>query len=49
MDFTFVMRSEIDKDEIKYYLELEDWTETYLDIFVNFTDPMQISKGLNAD
>jgi len=49
MDFTFVLRSDVESDNLKYFLELTDWTETHLDILVNFTDPMMISKGLQSD
>lgn len=49
MDFTFVLRSDIETDDLKYYLSLADWTETHLDVLVNFTEPMLISKGLVSD
>ena len=49
MDFKFVLRSDLDPKDIVYYLELVDWQMDHLDIYVNFTEPLLISKGLIQD
>ena len=49
MDFSFVLRSDVEAEELVFYLELLDWQPTHLDILVNFTDPLLISKGLVKD
>ena len=49
MDFSFVLRSDVEEEELLFYLELLDWQPTHLDILVNFTDPLLISKGLVRD
>ena len=47
MDFQFIMRSDDESNEkLQYYLELVEWEIDHLSIFVNFTDPTLISKGL---
>ena len=45
----FILASKIDPKTIKYFLQINRWDETGLDVFVNFTDPMQISRGDNRD
>ena len=49
MDFTFVLRSDEDVEDLKYYLELLDWQPDHLSVLVNFTDPTIVSKGLVSD
>ena len=45
----FILSSNIDPKDIKYFLEIKKWDATGLDIFVNFTDPMLISRGEERD
>lgn len=49
LSLRFMLKSEINPEDIKYYLELISWTETNMEIFVNFTDPLIVSKGNNQD
>ena len=39
----FFLNSELKPDDIKFSLELLAWTPKGLKLFVNFTDPLQIS------
>ena len=32
-----------------FYLTLNSWTSTGMDININFSDPLVVSKGLNPD
>ena len=43
LDLKFIVKSDIDPTTIKYYLHMREWTENHLKIFINFTDPFQIS------
>ena len=45
VDFSFVMKSDEDPNDVKYFLSITDWTETQLKLFINFTEPLSISKG----
>ena len=45
----FILASEIDPKDIKYFLEIKKWDEYGVDIFVNFTDPMLVSRGEDRD
>jgi hypothetical protein len=42
---SFVMKSDIDPQEMEYYLELIDWTADGLDFKIHFTDPLLTSSG----
>jgi hypothetical protein len=39
------MKSDIDPQEMEYYLELIDWTADGLDFKIHFTDPLLTSSG----
>jgi len=49
VDFKFVMKSDEEPDEVKYFLSILDWTELDLKMYINFTEPLTISKGRNKD
>ena len=49
MDFSFVLKSDVDPEEIKYYLDITKWGEYTMDVFINFTQPLIISKGTEMD
>jgi hypothetical protein len=49
MDFKFVLKSDIDPEEIKFNLILDDWTDKDMRIKINFTDPLDVSRGLSLD
>jgi hypothetical protein len=40
LDLTFMLKSNVEPDDIKYFLKLEEWTEDYLNVYINFTDPL---------
>ena len=45
----FILASDIDPKDIKYFLQITSWDETGVSIFVNFTDPMLASRGEERD
>lgn len=45
----FILASEVDPKDIKYFLVIKRWDETGVDIYVNFTDPMLVSRGEDRD
>ena len=46
MDFTFILNSNENINELKYYVSIEEWTPLNFKVLVNFTTPTMISKGL---
>ena len=48
LEFKFVKTSGEDSDN-SFFLSLTLWTETEMEVFVNFTDPTAVSKGENDD
>ena len=48
-ELIFLMMSEVDSSDLEYVLELQQWTETGVDLFINFTDPLKVSQGLILD
>ena len=49
MNFKLVLKSDIDPKDIKYYLEIQDWTESSISILMNFTTPLLVSQGVERD
>lgn len=49
IDFSFILNSEEEQRDIQFTLALKDWQEESLQVQVNFTDPLIISKGLSLD
>lgn len=45
----FVLKSDINPEDIKYFMTIESWTPRKLKIKVNMTDPTIISKGMERD
>lgn len=39
MDVRFFLKSDVDTEDIKYNLGVQNWTENSFDISINFTDP----------
>lgn len=39
----------MDTEQLLFFLELTNWNETNIDIFINFTNPLAISKGSLMD
>lgn len=48
-DFIFILKSEVDPAEIKYFLEITYWDEYQVNVFMNFSNPLLISKGIFKD
>ena len=48
-ELQFVLKSELEPEDIKYYLEIDKWTPKEVRILVNFTDPAMVSKGMERD
>ena len=46
LDIKFITQEE---SNITFYLTLKSWTSTGMDININFSDPLQVSKGINRD
>ena len=44
-----MLNSDIEVKDISYFLELKNWTHTGMEVQVNFTDPLLISKGELVD
>lgn len=50
VDIKFVQKGDEEEGkEQKYFLQLTNWTSNNIEIFVNFTDPLAISNGINND
>ena len=49
MDVRFFLKSDVKVEDIEYYLTVGEWSATNFTIFVNFTNPMQISQGIIRD
>ena len=49
VEFKFIMKSDTDEKDLEYYLSLTDWTESSLQVFINFTNPMAVSAGISND
>jgi hypothetical protein len=47
IDFVFISYDDSDKEQIKYYLSIEEWTNSFLKVFMNFTEPLRVSQGKN--
>ena len=44
-----VMKSDVDITNLTYYLKVDSWTPSKLEVSVNFSDPMLISQGAMRD
>ena len=49
IDLDFSLQSEVKASNIKFTLTIVKWTPRKFHLFINFTDPLQISRGLNRD
>lgn len=49
LDVKFIMKSDVDPEDIVYYLELKDWTPVDIDVEITFKDPQLISMGEERD
>ena len=48
-DLKFLLKSDMEPEDIKYFLLIQDWTPTELKVKVNFTNPLLISNGQFRD
>ena len=46
---TYVVNSETDLSEISYYIEITEWTDKKMELAINFTNPLVVSKGIKKD
>lgn len=46
MEFMFILKSDVKPEMIQYDLEIKDWNMEKMDVHVNFSDPLLISKGV---
>ena len=49
LDVKFIMKSDVDPESIKYYLQIKEWTPEAMDIGISFKDPQLISMGNERD
>lgn len=49
MEIDFILNSDEKKEDIEYFIELKNWTETDMDLILNFTNPLVISRGFRSD
>ena len=45
LDIMFLLKSDIEPEDIKYYLMIHEWTPNHIKVFINFTNPLIISQG----
>ena len=45
VEFLFIQKSGDDAGKIEYSLDLEKWDENGMDVKINFTNPLLVSKG----
>lgn len=49
MQVELVINSVVDAEKVSFGVEIKNWTSHYLELFLNFTDPLKISKGFPQD
>jgi hypothetical protein len=49
LKLNLVVNSNVEPEEIEFKLSLQEWNSTGMEVFINFTDPLQISKGVQFD
>ena len=49
IELMFILNSDETPENIEYFLELTNWTEEAMELLVNFTNPLIISKGIRPD
>ena len=45
VDFDYVTESDIESLKIGYSLELKDWKADSMEIYINYTDPLNVGYG----
>ena len=49
MEMNLVLNSDEDPEFMRFYVELESWSEEGMNITYNFTHPLLVSKGIHPD
>ena len=49
VDVKFVLKSDLDPKDIKYYMTIKKWDSKNIQIKMNLTDPSMISQGPERD
>ena len=49
LELDFIMKSDVDPSTIGYNIILHEWTASYIDIELNFTNPLVLSIGEEPD
>lgn len=49
LQLDFIMKSDVNPEDIEYSILLNEWTPSVFDIAINITTPLLISKGLYRD
>jgi hypothetical protein len=49
LNLDFILKSDQSPKDVEYYLELKKWNEDQIHIQCHFTNPLEISKGLDRD
>lgn len=49
IDFQFFPNSNVDKSELDYDLIITEWTDEFLILYCNFTNPLKVSLGIKLD
>lgn len=48
-EFTYLLNSDIIREAVQYSLLLTHWDEDGMEIFINFRDPLVVSRGIDED
>lgn len=46
---SFILNSESDTGKLKFFVEITEWSGFKFELFLNFTDPLMVSKGHAKD
>ena len=49
MTVEFLVRSDKNPSDLKYYLGIEEWSEEGIRLYLNFTNPLEVSQGVEED
>ena len=49
MRVKLVIHSDVNPEDIKYYISIKSWDQHHISVDLNFTTPLLISKGLQPD
>ena len=49
MEISLILNSDEDPEMMQFFIELEAWYETGMNISISFTNPLLVSKGIHPD